>query len=128
MTETKMDDVFKSWIIDIGFSESTKHEIDWMRQVLNINKYWDTLVRSINRLKIEDCFKRECAELKILCDDYDIDEAIENVLTIWRIELMVSVANMIAQFYTDEIPDKPELVRWNSKTNKPEFIYELFDL
>lgn len=116
-----MDDAFKFKIIFNGFTKSIFYSCDWTRQVVNINRYWDEMLDSFDRDEFKEYIQSECTQT----EPYNLELAFINAATEWRIELMTSVANKIAQFNTDNIPDGTQLVRWNPKTRRMDFLFEL---
>ena len=89
------------------------YKSSWIDQVLNINDYWDDLIKDLSIETICD----QCQE----APHFDIVGAMRLVLTDWRIELMTKVANQITQFYADEVCG--EFVKWNG--TKMEFLHGL---
>ena len=68
-----------------------------------------------------------CNRSNVYACDYNFDESFQKSVTTWRVELMLSVANRIAKFFTDESASDSILVRWKDYTKCIEFIYKLED-
>lgn len=106
-------EILKRIIVNYGFFNSRLYKSSWIDQVLNINDYWDDLIKDLSIETICD----QCQE----APHFDIVGAMRLVLTDWRIELMTKVANQITQFYADEVCG--EFVKWNG--TKMEFLHGL---
>ena len=102
-----MDNIFKRIIVNCGFFNSRLYKSSWIDQVVHINDYWDELIKDINIETICDSCMEQCKD----APHFDIVGYMKLALTDWRVELMTKVANMITQFYADEVSG--DFVKWN---------------
>ena len=110
-------EIFKNIIVHYGFLNSRLYKSSLIEQVLNINDYWDELIKDIKIETICDACLKECNNTP----HFNIVGYMKLVLTDWRVELMTKVANMITQFFADEV--RGNFVKWNG--TKMEFLYGL---
>ena len=116
MTNTSSE-IFKRIIVNYGFLNSRLYRSSWIEQVININDYWDELIKDLNIETICDA----CIAHYKNTPHFDIVGHMKLVLTDWRVEIMTKVANQITQFYADEVCG--DFVKWNG--TKMEFLHRL---
>ena len=118
-----MEDKIKSSLIAFGFRRSLRYRSTWVKQITEISDYWNYMMTDVKLSELMDEFELVCARLGQECDPLDIVTHLKKAVTDWRIELMTSVANQIAQFWGDEIDG--EFVQWNGDEmlliNKPAY-------
>ena len=119
--ESKLNDSFKKTVENFAFLKSRHYEPTWMRQITEIDSYWDQLIRDIN---IEEFFESfdSINEFQPALYLYNIHSSLHRALTDWRVELMTRVANRIAQFATDEVCGV--FVKWDGE--KMKFLFDIF--
>jgi hypothetical protein len=114
-------EVFKDLIVHYAFFKSGSFEQTWIDQVKCINEYWDDLIKDIDIEEFLKDYLRVCSKKNLTRRPIDILLNMHNTLSIWRIELMTRVANMITQFFVDET--KGKFVKWNG--SEMEFLHKL---
>lgn len=118
-----MEDKIKSSLIAFGFRRSLRYRSTWVKQITEISDYWNYMMTDVKLSELMDEFELVCARSGEECDPWDIVTHLKKAVTDWRIELMTSVANQIAQFWGDEIDG--EFVQWNGDEmlliNKPAY-------
>ena len=118
-----MEDKIKSSLIAFGFRRSLRYRSTWVKQITEISDYWNYMMTDVKLSELMDEFELVCARSGQGCDPWDIVTHLKKAVTDWRIELMTSVANQIAQFWGDEIDG--EFVQWNGDEmlliNKPAY-------
>ena len=118
-----MEDKIKSSLIAFGFRRSLRYRSTWVKQITEISDYWNYMMTDVKLSELMDEFELVCARSGQECDPWDIVTHLKKAVTDWRIELMTSVANQIAQFWGDEIDG--EFVQWNGDEmlliNKPAY-------
>ena len=118
-----MEDKIKSSLIAFGFRRSLRYRSTWVKQITEISDYWNYMMTDVKLSELMDEFELVCARSGEECDPWDIITHLKKAVTDWRIELMTSVANQIAQFWGDEIDG--EFVQWNGDEmlliNKPAY-------
>ena len=106
----QFEEILKSALISLGFRRAHKYRKAWVKQVQDINNYWDHLIGDVKLNELMADFEYKCKRYDIECNPWDIVAHLRKAQTDWKIELMTEVANRIAQFWCDET--EGEFVQW----------------
>ena len=98
-----MDDVFKHAFTTSAYSTLPKLMRDWKEQIKYIDSVWDKIEIIFDRRLCYRIFFAECRELALPSLTYDIERALKQAKTIWRVELMIVVVEKILHTYIDDI-------------------------
>ena len=106
----QFDDILKSSLISLGFRRAHRYRTSWVKQVREINNYWDYMIGDVKLNELISDFEYKCKRSDISCNGWEIVDHLSKAHTEWRIELMTEVANRIAQFWCDET--EGDFVHW----------------
>lgn len=105
----EFDKSLKTAIVNVCFLQSRKYRSTWVKQVQQIDKYWDQMINNLKLNELMDMFILHGNEND--CDAQDVVLNTQRALSEWRIELMTQVANKITQLMNDEV--EGDFVVWN---------------
>ena len=112
----EMQYVLKHEVEIFVFSDLSKLEKSWEKQIKYMDIYWNDVYYIIDWWRLFKGFMESCRELNLSHDRFDFRKAKKCVLGRWRVELMTNVANKIFYWYNDDVPYATNVVRWNGKT------------
>ena len=105
-----MNDVFKENYYIHVFCLICKIEPKWELQVLHLHEYWTDVGKLIVQKDFFRLFTKECEELNLPSNAYDIEAAFEKANKEWCIELMIAVADRLILWYDDDVAETDEKV------------------
>lgn len=107
------DDDFKFVLEVFAFEESTNYASNWLEQIHKLDSYWDKMIDNFDILEFKSFFRRYCQRVyNCSGDDYNIQESFEKAKSVWRLQLMMNIADEIAHTFIPSAPLKSNLVKW----------------
>lgn len=123
----EMDILFKSYIDIAGFGLSVYMENTWQAQIKNMYRNWDRLIDLIELKETYDRFRNECVQKDLPWEEYSFERGILKAQTVWKKELVESVANRIALLQFDYSPFDMKIVYLNENTSDVEIKLPQFE-
>ena len=107
----QLEEILKSSFITFGFRRSHRYRSSWVKQVEEIDEYWEYMMGDVTINDLLDEFELECNQANVQHDPWEIICHMRKAITDWRTELMTEVANRIVQLQCDET--EGDFVQWN---------------
>ena len=105
-----LDNVFKKLYVNHMFFLLPSVEPNWKKQIQQLHSLWEMTGNLIKKGEFIINFSRECRDLKLNNEQYDIVQAFDNANHEWKKELMLTVADRIIKFNDDNVPLNEQVV------------------
>ena len=97
-----MDNIFKKIYINYMFSVISRVEPQWRKQVHYLHSIWELAGSNIPKGELTISFAKECNNLHMSIEQYNIDQAFHMTNHDWKHELMLQVADRIIKYNDDD--------------------------
>ena len=107
--------IFKLVIVTYSCSECTRYYSNWIEQIHYIHIYWNKLIDNLAKETANKLFKRQCLLSNLNPDVLNFTAALSCTKSIWKLQLMMSVADSIAKQNIYAAPDFFPIVKWTGQ-------------
>ena len=124
---TLMDSIFKGHYQAEMLKQVSKYSGSWKTQLTCMNMYWRKTAQQIDRDTLEHTFRKECDQLCLPEDVYDVRYAFKQAEDNWLGEIMVQVAENLVMTRAPHLVSERAVVGWNSQKQQIVISHSVLD-